>query len=47
MDFEFTENTNISVKVVNKEDVNYFKGFYMSNKVDYTNGGGFGSNVLR
>lgn len=39
MDFEFTENTNISVKVVNKEDVNYFKGFYMSNKVDYTNGG--------
>ena len=39
MDFEFTENTQIAVKVVPKEDVNYFKGFYMSNKVDYTDGG--------
>lgn len=39
MDFVFDENTKINVKVVPKEDVNYFKGFYMSNKVDYTDGG--------
>lgn len=39
MDFVFDENTDIEVKVVPKEDVNYFKGFYMSNKVDYTDGG--------
>lgn len=39
IDYVFDENTKISVKVVPKEDVNYFKGFYMSNKVDYTDGG--------
>lgn len=39
IDYEFTENTKITVKMVPKEDVNYFKGFYMSNKVNYTDGG--------
>ena len=39
VDYEFTEDTKISVKMVPKEDVNYFKGFYMSNKVNYTDGG--------
>lgn len=39
MDFEFTENTRIDVKVVPKDDVNYFKAFYMSSRVNYTDGG--------
>lgn len=39
IDYVFSEKTKISVKMVPKEDVNYFKGFYMSNKVNYTDGG--------
>lgn len=41
-DFEFLDNSIISVKVCPVSDINYFKAFYMANKVNYTTGGDFG-----
>ena len=38
-DYEFTENTKISCEIVSKEDVNYWKDFFMATKVNYTLGG--------
>lgn len=42
IDFDFNESTKITVKIVKVADINYFKGFYMANKVNYTNGGNLG-----
>lgn len=42
IDFDFNECTKITVKIVKVADINYFKGFYMANKVNYTNGGNLG-----
>lgn len=41
-DFSFDENTQINVSLCNIEIVNYYKDFYMSNKVDFSYGGDFG-----
>ena len=41
-DYEFTESVNISVQVSPVSDINYFKAFYMANKVNYTTGGDIG-----
>ena len=41
-DFEFKEDTKITCKLVEVENVNYYKDFYMANKVNYTNGGDLG-----
>lgn len=40
-EYEFTAETKIEVQVCKVEDVNYFKAFYMANKVNYTEGGDF------
>lgn len=42
VDYEFTEETNISVELCLVNDINYFKAFYMANKVNYTTGGDLG-----
>lgn len=42
IDYEFTENTKITLKLVPTMDVNYFKGFYMATTVNYTNCGDIG-----
>lgn len=42
IDYEFTRKTKITVDVCSVNDINYFKGFYMAAKVDYTTGGDFG-----
>lgn len=39
VDFDFNEDVKITVEMVDMKDVNYFKAFYMANKVNYTNGG--------
>lgn len=41
-EYEFTKKTNITIKLCKVEEVNYFKAFYMANKVNYTTGGDFG-----
>lgn len=41
-DYEFSKKSNISVEVCNVKEINYFKAFYMANKVNYTTGGDFG-----
>lgn len=40
--YEFTKDSVISASVCNVKEVNYFKAFYMANKVNYTTGGDFG-----
>ena len=42
VDYEFTDETKISVECCPVSDINYFKAFYMSNKVDYSTGGDLG-----
>lgn len=42
IDYEFTDNTVISAKLCPVSDVNYYKAFYMANKVNYTTGGDLG-----
>jgi hypothetical protein len=41
-DFTITDDTAISVSCVELSDVNYFKCFYMSKRVDYSDGGDMG-----
>ena len=41
-DFEFSPEMEITVQDVPVSDINYFKAFYMANKVNYTTGGDFG-----
>lgn len=41
-DYLFTEQTNITIELCLVADVNYFKAFYMANKVDYSTGGDLG-----
>lgn len=38
---QFDENTNIEIEPCQLKDVNYFKSFFMSAKVDYSEGGDF------
>lgn len=42
IDYKFSDSSNIKIEVCKAADVNYFKMFYMSNVVNYTNGGDFG-----
>lgn len=42
INYIFTSKTKIGVQIVPNSDINYFKGFYMSNKVNYTMAKGFG-----
>lgn len=41
-DYKFTKDSRITVEICNVKDINYFKAFYMANKVNYTTGGDFG-----
>ena len=41
-DFQFIDETKITVQVAPVSDVNYYKAFYMANKVNYSTGGDFG-----
>lgn len=41
-DYQFTEDTQITVKECPVNDVNYYKAFYMANKVNYSTGGDLG-----
>lgn len=41
-DYEFSMNSKITVLPCNVSDVNYYKAFYMSNRVNYTTGGDLG-----
>lgn len=38
-DYRFTKDTQITVECCPVNDINYFKAFFMSNKVDYSTGG--------
>jgi len=40
--YEFTKRTVITVGLCSVNDINYFKAFYMANKVNYTTGGDMG-----
>ncbi len=42
VDYQFTTDTVITVRPCAVNDVNYYKAFYMANKVNYTTGGDFG-----
>lgn len=42
VDHQFTTDTVITVRPCAVNDVNYYKAFYMANKVNYTTGGDFG-----
>lgn len=42
VDYAFTPESNISVSLCLVNDVNYYKAFYMANKVNYTTGGDLG-----
>lgn len=42
VDYQFTQDTKITVECCPVSDINYFKAFYMSNKVDYSTGGDLG-----
>ncbi len=42
VDYEFTDKTIVSAKLCQVSDVNYYKAFYMANKVNYTTGGDLG-----
>ena len=42
VDYQFTIETVITVRPCTVNDVNYYKAFYMGNKVNYTTGGDFG-----
>jgi hypothetical protein len=42
VDYQFTTDTVITVRQCAVNDVNYYKAFYMANKVNYTTGGDFG-----
>lgn len=42
VDYQFTIETVITVRPCTVNDVNYYKAFYMANKVNYTTGGDFG-----
>lgn len=41
-EYQFSKNTDISIKLCKVDEINYFKAFYMANKVNYTTGGDFG-----
>lgn len=41
-DYRFTADTKITVECCPVSDINYFKAFFMSNKVDYSTGGDLG-----
>lgn len=41
-DYEFGPETKITLQICKVQDVNYYKAFYMANKVNYTEGGDFG-----
>jgi hypothetical protein len=41
VDYEFTEQSVITAESCKVNEVNYFKAFYMANKVNYTTGGDF------
>lgn len=40
--YQFTIDTVITVRPCSVNDINYYKAFYMANKVNYTTGGDFG-----
>lgn len=42
VNYEFTEETVISMQTCLVNDINYYKAFYMANKVNYTTGGDIG-----
>lgn len=42
VDYQFTKDTVITVSSCAVNDVNYYKAFYMANKVNYTTGGDLG-----
>lgn len=42
VDYQFTTDTVITIRQCAVNDVNYYKAFYMANKVNYTTGGDFG-----
>ncbi len=42
VDYQFTPESKISVQVCAVSDVNYYKAFYMANKVNYSTGGDLG-----
>lgn len=42
VDYTFTPETKITVQVCSVSDVNYYKAFYMANKVNYSTGGDLG-----
>jgi hypothetical protein len=41
-DYVFTDDTVITVEICAMNDINYFKAFYMANKVNYSTGGDLG-----
>ena len=41
-DYRFTKDTRVTVECCSVSDINYFKAFFMSNKVDYSTGGDLG-----
>lgn len=42
LDYEFTRKTVITTAICPVAEINYFKAFYMANKVNYTTGGDLG-----
>lgn len=42
IDYVFTDKTQISIALCPVGEINYFKAFYMANKVNYTTGGDMG-----
>lgn len=42
VDYTFTPDSKITVQVCSVSDVNYYKAFYMANKVNYSTGGDLG-----
>lgn len=41
-EYKFTKHSNITLRLCGVDEINYFKAFYMANKVNYTTGGDFG-----
>jgi len=41
-EYEFSKKSEITMKLCSVDEINYFKAFYMANKVNYTTGGDYG-----
>jgi hypothetical protein len=41
-DYQFTKQSVITLKLCSVDEINYFKAFYMADKVNYTTGGDYG-----